>query len=57
MKMSLNAYSTGDEVFYETANPLWLLEGVLDSTANYTWQKQETREGFGGRGRGADGAR
>ena len=22
-----------------------------------SWQKQETREGFGGRGRGADGAR
>ena len=45
MNMLLNVYSMGDEVFYETANPPWLLEGVLDSTANYAWQKQETSKG------------
>ena len=43
--MLLNVYSMGDEVFYETANPPWLLEGVLDSTATYAWQKQETSKG------------
>lgn len=40
-----NYYSTGDEVFHETANPPWLLEGMADSTANYAWQKQETQKG------------
>ena len=43
-----NYYSTGDEVFHETANPPWLLEGMTDSTSNYAWQKQETLKG--GRG-------
>ena len=38
-------YSTGDEVFHETPNPPWLLEGMLDSTASYAWQKQETSKG------------
>ena len=40
-----NYYSTGDEVFHETLNPPWLLAGMLDSTANYAWQKQETTKG------------
>ena len=40
-----NYYSTGDEVFYSTASPPWLLEGMLESSANYCWQKQETLKG------------
>ena len=40
-----NYYSTGDEVFHETPNPPWLLEGMSESGANYCWQKQETLKG------------
>ena len=40
-----NYYSTGDEVFHETDNPPWLLEGMGQSSANYCWQKQETLKG------------
>ncbi len=40
-----NYYSTGDEIFHETPNPPWLLEGMGDSSANYAWQKQETKKG------------
>ena len=40
-----NYYSSGDEVFREAKNPPWLLEGMLDSSANYAWQKQETQKG------------
>ena len=42
-----NYYSTGDEVFHNTASTPWLLEGMLESTANYCWQKQETLKGSG----------
>ena len=40
-----NYYSSGDEVFHETANPPWLLAGLDESWANYCWQKQETLKG------------
>ena len=40
-----NYYSMGDEVFHETQTPPWLFEGMVDSTANYCWQKQETLKG------------
>ena len=43
-----NYYSSGDEIFHETPNPPWLLEGILESSANYSWQKQETMKGCGG---------
>lgn len=42
-----NYYSSGDEIFHETPNPPWLLEGILESSANYSWQKQETMKGCG----------
>ena len=29
----------------ETPHPPWLLEGMGDSSANYAWQKQETKKG------------
>ena len=41
-----NYYSSGDSVFHETEDPPWLLEGVLESTDNYCWQKQETLKGM-----------
>ena len=41
-----NYYSKGDEVFFEAENPPWVLEGMLDSSANYCWQKQETLKGM-----------
>lgn len=40
-----NYYSTGDEIFHNTASPPWLLEGMGESSANYSWQKQETLKG------------
>ena len=40
-----NYYSSGDEVFHETDNPPWLLEGMDESSANYCWQKQESQKG------------
>ena len=41
-----NYYSTGDEIFHEMATPPDVLDGVTESFASYSWQKQETHKGL-----------
>ena len=41
-----NYYSTGDEIFHETASPPEVLDGVPESFSSYSWQKQETHKGL-----------